>query len=144
MSELVTVRPNGRRRVQTLNDMESKTVQTDRDRADIRKIVQAYERTGVLVNMRNVDLAFRDVTEFSDFADLMQAAKTAETAFMKLPSKVREVFDHDVAKWLDAGHDGLSERQVERLTALGVLDQVEDSAKPSGTPAAEGVEPASN
>lgn len=141
MSQVVEVRPNGRKRVLTVNTMESRTVQTERDRADIRKIVQAYERTGVLVNMAKVDLAYRDVSEFTDFVDLMQAAKDAETAFLKLPSKVREVFNHDVAAWLDSAHDGLSERQVTQLTKLGVLEQVEDEAKPSGSPAAEGAEP---
>lgn len=133
--------PRPREAYQTVNLEPSKTVQSDADRADMRKILAKYEQTGVLVNMAKVDLTYRDVSEFSDFSELMLHAKEAESAFMRLPSKVREVFGHDVMKWLDGAHDGLSQEQVDKLTVLGVLPAVEDPAKPSGTPAAEGVEP---
>lgn len=136
MSQVVTRRENGRKRVQTVNEEESRTVQGQRDEADIRKIIQRYQRDGVLINMAQVDLAFRDVTEFEDFSDLMRQTKEAEQAFMRLPSKVREVFNHSVVRWLDAAHDGLSEVQRGRLTELGVLDAVEDASRPVEEPAA--------
>lgn len=127
----ITIREDtGRRRVQTVNEEPSRTVQSDRQRADIGHILEKYEQTGVLVNMREVDLEYRDVGEFSDFADMMHQVKAAEAAFLELPSKVRQVFDHDVARWLDAAHDGLDEFQTAKLTELGVLEQVKADPPP--------------
>jgi len=112
-------------RVQTLNDQESMTVQSDRSRADIAEIIKRYAGTGIVDRMAEVDLQFRDVTEFEDFADLMQQTKAAELAFMELPSKLREVFDHDVSKWLDAAHDPEKiEALRPALEELGILEPV--------------------
>lgn len=101
-----------RPRVQTVNTEPSKTVQSDVFRTEIRHIMAKYKETGIVAHMRDVDLQFRDVTEFQDFRDLMFQNKEAEKVFMSLPSKVREVFDHDYATWLDAAHD------PEKLEAL--------------------------
>lgn len=112
-----------RPRVQTVNTEPSMTVQSDVMRTDIRHILAKYKQVGMIEHMKDVDLQFRDVTEFADFADLMIQSKIAEQSFMKLPSKVREVFDHDVSKWLDAAHDGDElEKLRPRLEALGVME----------------------
>lgn len=112
-----------RPRVQTVNELESRTVQSDRDGADIKKIIQTYERNGVLIKPGAVDLAFKDVSEFTDFADMMRQTKEAEAEFMRLPSKVREVFAHSVYNWLDAAHDPEKLEVVRpQLEELGVLE----------------------
>lgn len=92
-------------RVQTVNEMPSKTVQSDVFRTEIRHILAKYKEVGIVEHMRHVDLEYRDVSEFEDFSDLMRQSTAAEQAFMRLPSKVREVFKHDVGNWLDAAHD---------------------------------------
>jgi len=127
-----------RPRVQTVNDLPSKTVQGDVFRTEIRHILAKYRQTGVVEHMRNVDLQFRDVSEFQDFADLMYQTKQAEKAFMTLPSKVREVFSHDVAVWLDCAHDAdkLNALRPE-LEALGlVFDESEPKPAPAPVPPA--------
>jgi len=112
-----------RPRVQTVNTLPSKTVQTDVFRSEIRHVLAKYKQVGIVEHLRSVDLQFRDVSEFSDFADLMFQSKEAEKVFLKLPSKVREVFDHDVAKWLDAAHDPEKVEAVRpQLEKLGVLE----------------------
>jgi len=120
-------------RVQTVNTMESKTVQSDLVRTEIRHILAKYRQTGVIEHMRNVDLQFRDVSEFRDFSDLMFQSKEAEKVFMALPSKVREVFDNDVAVWLDCAHDAEKlEALRPELVALGLKfgDEVPEVAAP--------------
>lgn len=118
----------------------SKTIQSDVHRSEIKEIMRNYDATGVFMSLRNVELTFRDVSEFSDYSDLAQQAKAAETAFMSLPSKLREVFDHDHAKWLDAAHD------PEKLEALrpelerrGFLEKVLEAVQdaPASEPASE-------
>jgi len=125
-----------RKRVRTVNDLPSMTVQSDVARTEIKHILARYRQTGVIDHMRNVELAFRDVSEFQDFADLMYQSKEAEKVFMALPSKVRAVFDHDVAVWLDCAYDADKLKALEpELKALGL---VFDSAEkpPVGPPVA--------
>lgn len=123
-------------RSQTVNVEPSRTVQSEVNRSELKHILAKYEQTGVLVGMRNVDLTFRDVSEFQDYADLMRQSKDAEAAFMRLPSKVREVFGHDVGTWLDAAHDPEKlEALRPQLVKLGVLEQVaEELVQPPPPP----------
>lgn len=138
-TQLITVREeNGRRRVQTVNFGPSKTVQSDLVRADIREILKRFKAVGITDHLAQVDLVFRDVSEFTDFADMMRQTKEAEKAFMKLPSKLREVFEHDVMKWLDAAHDPEKVEALRpQLEKLGVLKPapVEPAAVPPVQPA---------
>lgn len=136
--QVVTVRENGRRRVQTVNTMESKTVQADKNKADIRHILAKYEVSGVLMNMQHVDLQYRDVSEFTDFADLMEQSRQAEIAFMKLPSKLRRIFDNRVENWLDAAHDPEKLDELRpQLEKLGLLEAVAEPPKADPPPPSE-------
>lgn len=134
------VREDGRRkRVRTVNSLPSLTVQSERANSEILHILAKYEATGILTHLRNVDLEFRDVSEFEDFADLMRQSKVAEQEFMKLPSKLREVFQHDVHVWLDYAHE--PERLEELRPQLEKLGIMEPRA-PTPTPAPEPLPPA--
>jgi hypothetical protein len=124
----VTKRSNGRRRVQTINKSESRTVQSDVARAEIKNILRKYEQTGIIDHMRNVDMAFRDITEFTDLSDALRQAKEAEGRFMQLPPQLRNVFENDVAQWLDAAHDGFSDDQRAALQRLGLIEAPEPPA----------------
>lgn len=141
MPQEITIREDGTKRVCTVYDPEedpSRTVQSDRHNAEMKHILRKYEALGFVDHMANVDLQYRDVTEFDDFADLMRQSKDAEASFMKLPSKVREVFDHDYAKWLDAAHDADKlEALRPQLEKLGVLDPASAPLAPPAAPATE-------
>lgn len=94
----------GRARVQTVNEDPSETIQSDAHLADIHNILDRFG-VGGMEMLDETKLQFRDVSEFTDLADAMNQAKEAEREFLKLPSKVREVFNHDVATWLDTAYD---------------------------------------
>lgn len=130
MSQVITkIEGRPKHRVQTVNEEPSKTVQADRDAADIKKIIQTYERNGVLIRPSEVDRVFRDVSEFTDFSEMMLQTKVAEGEFMRLPSKVREVFNHSVFEWLDAAHDAEKLAAVRpQLEELGVLEPLPKAA----------------
>ena len=123
--QVISTRPEtGRKRVQTQNLSESRTVQSDRHKASIHSILAQYEATGILPHLNSTDLQFRDVTEFSDFAELRRESKRAEQAFNALPAKIRDAFDHSHDKWLDAAHDGIDpdSELARKLTKIGVLE----------------------
>lgn len=108
MKELVrdrdTRNARGKPRVQTINDEPSMTVQSDAHLSDIQNILRQYE-VGGLQRLDETALMFKDVSEFTDLQDAMNQAIVAKVEFMKLPSKAREIFHHDVAVWLDTAHD---------------------------------------
>lgn len=95
----------GRPRFQTVNTEPSKTIQSDAELTDIRRIIARYEQTGIVDHLNQAEAQFADVTELTDYADVMRTAKLAEREFLKLDPKERLLFDNDVAKWLDAAHD---------------------------------------
>lgn len=124
MSQVVEMREDtGRRRVYTVNEKPSKTVAAHKSQSDIREILRRYGATGVADQLATARLTFRDVSSFEDFADVMRQSKDVEAEFMRMPSKVREVFDHDWAKWLDAAYDtDKFEALRPKLEALGVVE----------------------
>ncbi len=94
----------GKPRVQTMFHDESLTVQSDAHLADINKIMGTFLDEGTSL-LDEAELVYADVSEFTDLADALHQARDAEIDFLKLPSKVREIFDHDVAVWLDTAFD---------------------------------------
>jgi len=111
-----------RPRVQTVNDGPHLTVQDPGRRTEIQAILAKYSEVGIVDHLRQVELEYRDVSEFEDFRDVMLQAKNAEGAFMRLPPQVRDVFENDVSRWLDAAHDpDKLEALRPKLEKLGVM-----------------------
>lgn len=94
----------GRPRVQTINTDPSMTVQSDAHLADIQNIMKTFGAEADSI-LDEAELMYADVSDFTDLADALNQAKEADVDFKKLPSKVRELFDHDVVNWLDTAHD---------------------------------------
>lgn len=113
----------GKPRVQTVFSDESLTVQSDAEKADINRILKRAS-LGILDHMKDVEARYLDVSEFGDYADAFRQAKQAEVEFSRLHPKVREVFNNDVAEWLDAAHEAdISKSQwAPALQELGLLE----------------------
>lgn len=124
----------GRPRVQTINNDESMTVQSDAHLADINHILRQFANDGSKM-LDQADLMYKDVSEFTDLRDALDQAIEADIEFKKLPSKVREIFNHDVAVWLDTAHD---QDKRDALVAGGWINPPE-VPKPT-PPEVEGVE----
>lgn len=124
-------------RVQTVNEGPELTIQSDRERSEIQHVLRKYREVGIVDHLRSVDLEFRDVTEFTDFADLMRQTSEARQAFMRLPPEVRDVFGHSAERWLAVAQDEEAlEALKPRLQKLGFLPADEAPAdKPADKPA---------
>lgn len=90
---------------QTTFEKESLTVQSDAHLADIQEILKSYGVVGMQSMLDQAEVQFMDISDFSDYATMMNHVKTAEREFMKLPSAIRGQFNHDVFTWLDSAHD---------------------------------------
>lgn len=129
----------GKKRVQTVNKDPSKTIQSDAHLADITNILKRFGAEGMEM-LDETALTFADISEFTDLADALNQAKVAEIEFLKLPSKVREIFEHDVAVWLDTAHD--KDKRDALVQAGFIKENVEEDkvvveagqASPPGSP----------
>ncbi len=123
----------GKNRVQTVNTKPSLTVQSDAHLADITNIMKKFGAEGIEM-LDEAKLVYADVSQFTDLRDALDQAREAEIKFLRLPSKVREIFNHDVAEWLDTAHD---QEKRDALVAAGFLkdpDTVVAQAGVAGTP----------
>ena len=113
---------NGRARVQTENKSPSLTVLSDQPASEIREILKQYKQLGIADNLNSMEAQYADISELTDYADAMRIVRSAEAEFMTLPSKVREILDHDVATFLDTAHD---QEKRDALVAAGFMDAPE-------------------
>lgn len=130
----------GKPRVQTVNELPSRTVQSDSYNADIRNIMGQFGGVNLGDTLDDASALYADVSEFTDLRDALDQARMAEVDFMKLPPGVRQIFNHDVAEWLDTAHD---KDKRDALVAAGFIEAPVESVPSGGgsPPAAEGTAP---
>lgn len=81
-------------RVQTHPVGESRTEQSHIGETNINAIIGRYHRTGLLPQ-RGRSGFYGDFTGITDYHDAVNRVKSAEDAFMSLPSKIRKRFEND-------------------------------------------------
>ncbi len=112
--------------MRTDNTEPSKTVQSDAHLADLNVIMSAFLEEGRDI-LGDAELMFADVSDFGDYQDVMLEVRRAEETFMALPSKVREIFNHNVTQWLDTAHD---DDKRQKLVEAGFIKAVEVAETP--------------
>lgn len=99
---------------------------------DINRIVQRFDRDGVLTHLSNRVGHFADVSSFGDFQSVMaQIGKASQFFVQELPASVREQFNNDPAVFLDALYDP-SRREL--LEELGILEKEKAPEPPAPEP----------
>lgn len=99
---------------------DSLTVQSDYHKTKIGTILNQFaENGGIITHLAQIQGSYRDVSEFTDLKDAIDQSRLAESEFMKLPSEVRRIFDHDVATWLDTAHDP---EKIQALVDKGLIN----------------------
>lgn len=106
----------------------SMTKQSFKDECDINKIVDRYQRTGIIDHQERRQPRFEDCIDAKDYHNAMIAVLDAQDAFADLPAAVRKRFGNDPAALLAALEDP---DQVEDLTKLGIL-KANPAADPQG------------
>ena len=107
----------------------SMTEQSHKDAVSIDKIINRYNRTGILGTPSQVrDMFYGDFSEIDSFHDAENAIAAARDKFSALPAKIRAEFSNDPHKLIAALHD---ETQLNKLIDLGI---VKKPAPAVGTP----------
>lgn len=117
MREEVIIRENGSKRVIHYPVGESLARQEMAAATDINNIMKKYQKTGDLTHLTKNLPWYGDVSEIGDFHDAILKIKQAESSFLDLPSRVRELFDNDPGNLIAFLQDPANE---DKAVALGL------------------------
>lgn len=93
---------------------ENRTIQSERDDADINKIVSRMLKTGFVPEFRGEPF-FGDVSEFGDLAECKRKVFEGEQLFMSFPAELRERFNNDAGQLIAFLNDGENRQEAEEL-----------------------------
>lgn len=77
----------------------SMTKQSFKDECDINKLMDKYQKTGLLTHVNNNKAHYGEF-EATDFTTAMQTIAEGQSMFAELPSATRKYFDNDPAKFM--------------------------------------------
>lgn len=102
MTKVITVRPNGTKRVVTINDEPSRTQKQFQDAVNVNKIMERYLKTGTVTHIRNqAEGVYADLTGITDYQSALNQVMHANQKFLDLPSKIRLRFENDPKKLIE-------------------------------------------
>lgn len=108
----------GQTMVATINEEPSMAEQQFKDECDINKIMEKYQKTGILpVSQRQG--VYADLTSVGSYQDALHAVMKAEEAFLQLPSEVRTRFRNNPQELIDFLED---EKNYDESVKLGLRD----------------------
>lgn len=93
---------------------EHRTVQSDRDDADINKIVARMLKTGFVPEFRGEPF-YGDVSEFGDLAECQRKVFEGQELFMSFPAELRERFNNNAAELIAFLNNGDNRKEAEEL-----------------------------
>jgi len=86
---------------------EMLTKQSFREECDINTIMKQYRATGIIGHVAQRDPVFLDIPDIPDYQAALNQVRAAEAAFEGLPSAIRERYENDPGRLLDAlGNEG--------------------------------------
>lgn len=126
---LVTLRPDGSKSVQTINNEPTMTIQSEIDACDVNKIYAKYSKTGMMTNMRSTPPQYGDFMNAVDYHTSVFRAQEAQETFMSLPAALRKRFSNDPGELLDFLAD--SNNRAEAIK-LGLIASPQADQMPQG------------
>lgn len=117
------------------------TKQSHRDECDIHNILRQYSRTGVINHINARQGQFMDLPDLGDYQAAMNTLIEAQNSFAALPAAVRDHFQNDPGRFLDAFTDS---SQADYLRSVGLLKPAQaDGTIPATAPAGAPDKPSS-
>lgn len=92
----------------------SRTVQSQKDEADINNIVKAFGVTGRLPENVRIP-TYGDFDGISDYREAIEAVRAAEISFLAMPSELRERLGHSPQAFLEYCADPANRDEMRKL-----------------------------
>lgn len=98
-------RPDGSIRVGTVNNQPSRTQQHFKEDCDINNIIKRHRTQDPSLSINRRQGVYADVSEYTDYPQMLQKVIDAQRAFMDLGSDVRLRFQNDPAQLIQFLND---------------------------------------
>ncbi|AXL14660.1 internal scaffolding protein [Microviridae sp.] len=103
-------------KVQFFPEGESLTHQSMADECDINKIMEKWQKTGILDHTNTFEGQYGDFTDVpSDYHDAMNQVLEANDMFATLPSSIRKKFMNDPGQFLDFVENPENREEMQKL-----------------------------
>lgn len=139
MPKIIETRPNGTKRVVTVNQEPSKTDQSWKEETSADYIVKKFKQTGQITHLAKQAGQYADCSVISDLHTSLIQVQEAKEAFAQLPSLIRKKFDNDYKKLAmyqcdpDNYHESIE---------IGLVEAPEGYVKPDNKPVKKAETPA--
>ncbi len=107
-------KPGKTKRVKLYMYGKTVTKQSFKDDCDINLIMAKFVKTGVLENTRD-DPPEYGFASSDDFRESMEIVSKANSMFESMPSKIRNKFENDPARFLDFVQDPKNEKEMQEM-----------------------------
>lgn len=111
--------------VKTVNELPSRTKQSDADQCEINNIMAKYARTGAINHFNTHQGSYGDATGH-DFQTSMNIVIDAQNMFDELPSNIRNRFENEPAQFLDFVNDEANKSEMAELGLLNPSPETPD------------------
>ncbi|UYD39249.1 MAG: internal scaffolding protein [Wigfec virus K19_177] len=129
--KIITIRPNGSRRIQIDCSEPQITDQSYKKASDINTIMKQYQKTGLLLEPMKAFSKYVDNTQAIPLEDAHRLLYEAKELFYQLPSALRKQMDNDPVQL----ESFLSNPENhDQLIKFGLLKPKADDASPSASP----------
>ena len=123
----ITRYENGRVRVRTLNEQDSRTQQQFKDVTDVNLIIAKYRKGEEITHVNRKAGVYADVSQISDFQQALDKVLEAQHAFSTINAETRLRFQNDPAKFIEFLRDPNNE---EEAIKMGLVER-KPAPKPS-------------
>lgn len=94
----------------------SQTIQSEKDACDINRIVDRYQRTGILTHTRDaIQARYGDFSNIPDFHEAQNIVAQANQLFMQMPAQIRSRFQNDAGNFLNFFQDPNNQEEAIKL-----------------------------
>lgn len=110
-------------------DTETLTEQHHKDGCDITKIVNQYDKTGLITHVNNATAEYGDFTEVNEYQESLTKVIKAQQAFDELPAHIRKKFANDPGEFFEFATDPKNQDEMYDLGLAIKEDVVENIQK---------------
>jgi hypothetical protein len=103
---------------------ESLTQQSHATAADVRNIIQQYDRTGLIANVNKGIAQYGDYSEINEFSEAQQIVAKAKESFAELPSHIREQFSNNAGLFFEFATNPKNKEEMIRMGLAKAPDTV--------------------
>ena len=116
---------------------DSLTQQHMKDETDIRKIIEKYDRTGLIGHVQRGIAQYGDFSEVNEYREALDLVANANASFAELPSAIREKFGNDAGAFFEFATNPENIEEMQEMGLAPKPDPIGSAAPSPAEPPAE-------